>query len=57
MNRGEKVHWARLNDAIVREIRSCPLRFGLFTELAAKYGVSAVMIGKIYHRKRWKHIA
>jgi hypothetical protein len=50
---GASNHQAKLNDELVREIRSSPLGV---TALARKYGVSNGTIGKIVRFKTWTHV-
>jgi hypothetical protein len=50
---GERHHQARLTDGEVLTIRASVLTGAV---LAATYGVSETMIGKIRRRKNWRHI-
>lgn len=51
---GVKHPMAKLNDAIVREIRASPESASV---LAARYGVTRTTIYSIRHRRIWTHIA
>lgn len=50
---GETHHKAKLTEADVRKIRSMG---GSQYAIAAQFGVSQVLIGKIINRKLWKHV-
>ena len=47
---------AVLDDDAVRELRKQEKRYGLFSEWARTYGVSAQTIYLAYNRKTWKHV-
>lgn len=54
--RGSDNSRAILDDDAVRELRKQEKRYGLFSEWARKYGVSAQTIYLAYNRKTWKHV-
>lgn len=53
---GEKIHFAKLTAAAVRDIRQRVSRGESRRELAAKHGVSTATIGDIVLRKSWAHL-
>ena len=55
-HRGSLNSRAVLDEDAVRELRKQEKRYGLFSEWARKYGVSAQTIYLAYNRKTWKHV-
>ena len=53
---GETNHAARLDEVAVRVIRDAPWRYGLLTDFARQYGVTAQSIGNVRRRKTWTHL-
>ena len=54
---GERVHTAKLNTAKVREIRLRYAKGGASYEaLGREYGITKSTVGRIVHRKYWKHV-
>lgn len=54
--RGEAKPCAKLDEDKVRAIRRAHASGALQTALARQYGVSAVTINLIVHRKKWAHV-
>lgn len=54
---GEAHPQAKLTEAAVRDIRSRRRYYGLFLELASKYGVTTASIANAAHYRTWKHVA
>jgi len=53
---GEKHGKAKLTEEQVKEIRATPRKYGSQRELAARYGVSRDLIGKIVRGEQWRHL-
>lgn len=53
---GVNRHNARLDESAVIEIRGHKKRYGLWRELAAKYGVNESTISDVWHRRTWSWV-
>lgn len=54
---GEKNGKTRLTEKEVGEIKRTPIKYGVLTSLARKYGISVVSVWDIVRGRTWKHIA
>lgn len=55
-HRGSRNARAVLDEEAIKELRKQPKRYGLFSEWARRYGVSAQTIYLAYNRKTWMHV-
>lgn len=56
VRQGTDHHFVKLTDDDIKYIRSIPYYRGLYRDLAKKFNVGKVQIGRIISRKQWKHI-
>ena len=54
--RGERVHNAKLTDALVVELRKARAAGAPYTELKKQFGVGDMAIYNIVYRRTWKHV-
>lgn len=56
---GEKVHFSKINEKIVKKIRKDHERYGSemsYRQLAKKYHVASSLISNIINHKSWRHV-